>query len=115
MHVAKYISGMLRNAPLIIQARQLIEIILYAGGIYATLGDLDTVINDHRNVFEVLYERENIFFSTLRSPREPTSLLPPLVLIVFSITNVSNETDIPKQEPPEGPGREIGFRLSGPD
>lgn len=70
------------------------------------------VINDPRKVSEILSERENIFFSALRSS-EPTSPLPPLVLIAFSITNVSNETDIPKQEPPEGPGREIGFRLRG--
>lgn len=57
-------------------------------------------------------ERENIFFSTLRSPESTSSLLP-LVLIVFSITNDSNETDIPKQETPEGSGCEIGFRLRG--
>lgn len=57
-------------------------------------------------------ERENIFFSTLRSLESTFSLLP-LVLIVFSITNDSNETDIPKQETPKGPGREIGFRLRG--
>lgn len=39
---AKYISEMLRNvnAPFVILTRQLIEIILYASGIYATLGDL---------------------------------------------------------------------------
>jgi len=77
-------------------------------------GDLDIVINDHRKVLEVLSERENIFFSTLRFPPESsTSPLSSFILIVFSITNVSNETDIPKQEPPEGPGREIGFRLRG--
>lgn len=83
--------------------------------IYA-LGDLDTMINDPRKVFEVLSKRKNIFFSTLRSPPPPPPervYLSSLVLIVFSITNVSNETDIPKQEPPEGPGREIGFRLRG--
>lgn len=107
-----------KRAPLIIPARRLIEIILHAGGIYATLGDPDTVINDHRKILQVLSERENIFFSTLRFPPpspsvSPTSPLPPLVLIVFSITNDSNETDIPKQEPPEGTGREIGFRLRG--
>lgn len=70
------------------------------------------VINDPRKVSEIPPERENIFFSALLSSA-PTSPLSPLVLIVFSITNVSNETDIPKQEPPEGLGREIGFRLRG--
>lgn len=63
--------------------------------------------------YSKFFPSARIFFSRLRSSREPTSPLPPLVLIVFSITNVSNETDIPKQEPPEGPGCEIGFRLRG--
>lgn len=56
-----------KRAPLIIPAGRLIEIILHTGGIYATLGDPDTVINDHRKILKVLSERENIFFSTLRS------------------------------------------------
>lgn len=74
-------------------------------------------------IYEVLGAREHFFLDTWLPraypfpPQTPRPPYPPprspLVLIVFSIANVSNETDIPKQEPPEGPGREIGFRLQG--
>lgn len=81
--------------------------------VYAILGDLDAVINDRRKVSEILLRAREYFFLDTSLTLESTSSLPPLVLIVFSITNDSNETDIPKQETPEGPGREIGFRLRG--
>lgn len=58
-------------------------------------------------------------FFTIHNPLCSSLTTDRLVLIVFSITSRSNETDIPKQEGPHRDRathrREIGFRLRLPD
>lgn len=106
-------SGMARNALLIIIARGLIEIILHAGGNLCTWRSRHHDKWPPKSIRSSSQAREYFFLDTSLPPERVYLSSSSLVLIVFSITNVSNETDIPKQEPPEGPGREIGFRLRG--
>lgn len=91
---------LLRNVTclLIILARELIEIILHAGGNLCTWRSRHHDKWPPKSIRSSFQAREYFFLDTSLLPR--VYLSSSLVLIVFSITNVSNETDIPKQEPP---------------